>query len=163
MNIQFVTLPPIPLAMVRHTGSYESLSHKFDQLWQWVTLYGIPANRSIGLYYDNPEHVAENKLRSAACAELLIGHSFTGVPGLPIEIGQINPGNYALTTYTGPYDAMEPVWSQFTRELEEKMAITILDQPGIEIYINDPADVPASQLITELYLPIQAPRKQSFF
>lgn len=154
MNAQLVNLAPIPVLMYRHTGPYEELSAKFDQLWEWVQSQSIPAKRSIGIYYDNPDYVPASQLKSAACIELPLGHHFTSFGNQPWQVGQIAGGKYVTYRHVGPYEILEPIWSQLTKHIEETMKLTISDEPAFEVYVNDASDTPANQLITELYMPV---------
>jgi AraC family transcriptional regulator len=138
--------------MLRHTGSYETLSSKFETLFEWVDANSVPFQRTIGIYWDNPEFTPEHQLRSAACIE--VPATFTGPLGPSLEFGNLAGGEYAVASFTGPYEQLEPVWSKLINYVESGMRKEISDQPAYEVYLNDPADTPADQLITELYLPL---------
>lgn len=153
MNVNVSFYPPIPVACVRHTGPYDQIGPKFDQLWQWIEANGVPAKRSIGIYYDNPEFTPAKQLRSAACAELPDGYT-ASIPLNGIELMVIPGGNYAVTRFVGPYENLEPVWSQFTNFIENVLGKTIKDTPAFEVYVNDAANTPPEQLITELFMPV---------
>lgn len=155
MNIQVVQIPPIRVAMMRHTGSYEQLGPVFDRLWEWVEANQVPYLRTIGIYYDNPDYVPENQLRSAACYEIPLDYQIPGTGGQPIEVVNISGGTYATTRFVGPYEQLERIWTQLTEECEGPMR-KIIDQqrPAFEVYVNDASETPANQLITELYMPL---------
>ncbi len=154
MQVQIVQLPTIHLAALRHTGPYEQLSVKFEHLWNWIETKGISANRAIGIYWDNPEFTPASKLRSAACAEIPAGTQLPDPGGLPIEELDLAPGEYATTRYVGPYESLEPIWAAFTQNIENTLRRQISENPAFEVYLNDPKDTPANQLITELYMPL---------
>lgn len=155
MNIQIVQLNPINLAMIRHTGPYEELSPEFDRLWQWVEAQSVPVQRTIGIYYDNPDYVPARQLRSAACVEIPSGYSIANTNGLPITPGTLLGGSYATTRFVGPYEQLAMVWSSLTGYVENNLRRTISqDQPAFEVYVNDASDTPSDQLITELYMPV---------
>lgn len=155
MNVQVIQLAPIHVAMMRHTGSYDDIGPLFDQLWGWVTASGIPAQRTIGVYWDNPDFVPTNQLRSAACVELPIGYQAMQSGGLPIEFTDLAGGDYATTRFVGPYDDLAPIWSNLTKYTEGTLGRRISDNPAFEVYVNDASETPPEQLITELYLPVQ--------
>lgn len=154
MNVQIIQSNPIPVIMLAHIGPYEQLSAKFDQLWGWVTSHNVPVQRTIGIYWDNPEVTPSNQLRSAACVEVPAGFALGDKAGLPLEVQHIAGGEYATTRYVGPYEAMEPVWAQFTDHILNALGRKISENPAFEVYVNDPSDTPASQLITDLYMPL---------
>ena len=154
MVAQFTQIPPITVVMFRHTGPFDQMPPKFEQLWNWVTANNVPAQRTIGIYYDNPDVTPANQLRSAACVEVPLGYQMPNTGGLPLELAQIAGGAYATTRYIGPYEAMEPVWTAFTKWIEESQKRQISDNPAFEVYVNDPSDTPPDQLITEMYMPV---------
>ncbi len=154
MDIQVFNIADLRIAMIRHQGPYEQIGGAFERLWTWVNQNRVPVKRSIGIYYDNPDYVAANQLRSAACVE--VPPDFTIPPGSPgeIELGLIVGGPYAATKYVGPYAGLGPVWSAFTSQIEGPMNRRIAQTPAFEVYVNDPSTTPESQLITELYMPL---------
>jgi AraC family transcriptional regulator len=153
MNAQLTQLAPIPVVMLRHTGSYDGVGPVFDQLWGWVTSNSVPVQRTIGIYWDDPDEVPANKLRSAACVEVPLGYQVTNNGGLPIELQYIAGGAYVTTRFVGPYEKLAPVWSELTRYCGQ-IGREISDNPAFEVYVNDASDTPADQLITELYMPV---------
>jgi AraC family transcriptional regulator len=153
MNIDIAQLSPIRVAMIGHRGPYDEISAVFDQLWAWVERTGAPAQRLIGVYWDNPDYTASSQLRSAACVEVPDDFELNDRGGAPIEIWQIAGGSYATTRFIGPYERLAPVWSEFTRRVERDMRMTIGSDPAFEVYVNDPEETPSSQLITDLYMP----------
>jgi AraC family transcriptional regulator len=154
MNVQLVQIDPIKVVMLRHTGPYDQIGPKFDQLWQWSKSQSIPSGRVLGLYGDNPDYVEASLLRSAACVEVPEGYQITDPNGLSLEAGAIAGGSYATTRYVGPYEEMTAVWSRFTQQIEGSLGKEISDRPAFEVYVNDPAETPASELVTDLYMPL---------
>jgi AraC family transcriptional regulator len=155
MNAQVIQIPPIRVVMLRHTGSYDELPAYFDRLWQWVEAQSVPAQRTIGMYWDNPEHVPTHQLRSAACVEVPESFQISNAGGLRLELKEIPGGSYATLEYVGPYEEMEPVWTELTEYVEGSLGRTVGRGAAFEIYVNDPSDTPPAQLITELYMPVQ--------
>lgn len=154
MTVKIEHSEPIRVAAMLHKGSYETLSATFDELFEWVESKRVPIMRTIGIYWDNPEFVDEAKLRSAACVEIPTNYQFIDNGGLPIDIMQIVGGNYAMTRFVGPYEKLEPVWVEFTAYVENTLGRKITQDPAFEVYVNDPAETPASELITELFMPV---------
>jgi AraC family transcriptional regulator len=154
MDVRVARLSEISVVMIRHRGPYEELNSEFDRLWQWVDSHNVPATRTIGIYYDNPDFVSPSDLRSAACVEVPATFTIGDHGGLPIQLGKIAGGDYAITSFTGPYEALAPVWTNFTTYIERTLRRTIHDIPAFEVYVNDAATTPPAQLITELYMPV---------
>lgn len=154
MDARLVQLPPIHVVMIRHTGPYEGIGPVFDQLWEWIGNNGVPATRSIGIYWDNPDETPADQLRSAACAEVPLGYQLGSTGGVPVTVEPIPGGDYVTTRFVGPYEDLAPIWSRLTFYAETTLGKTIRDTPAFEVYVNDPSDTPPDQLITELYMPV---------
>lgn len=154
MEVHIIQQSPIRIAKVRHTGPYEQIGSAFERLWEWVQAHDVPASRMIGLYYDNPDFIPTDELRSAACVEIPHSYDVVNRSGTPIEVGMISGGDYATTRYMGPYEKMGAVWSEFTQHVEGTLKRALSDEPAMEVYVNDPSDTPPDRLITDLYLPL---------
>ncbi len=155
VNVQTLTLGPTKLVLIRHRGDYEQIGAKFDALWQWIEANDIPALRTIGIYYDNPDHTPTAQLRSAACAEIPYNYqvSLSGSPG--VEIDELRPGQYAVARHVGPYEQLGRAWQMLIEEIEGRMNRQISENdPAFEVYVNDPSDTEPVSLITELYMPL---------
>ena len=111
MFVQVQQLAPIPLVMYRHTGPYDQIAPLFDQLWRWAESHGVPGQRTLGIYWDNPDYTAASQLRSAACIEVPSNYVLGDTGGLRLELGSLAGGNYAITKFTGPYEQLAPVWT----------------------------------------------------
>jgi AraC family transcriptional regulator len=155
INVQIVQLQPIRVAMLRHVGSYDLLPPQFDKLFEWVERFNIPVKRTIGIYWDNPDEVPTNRLRSGACVELPNGYDVADRGGLPILVDEIPGGSYATARFVGPYEMLASVWQELTAEVEGPLRRKISDRAAFEVYVNDAAETPSQQLITELYMPLQ--------
>lgn len=154
MNVQVNFQSPIRVVMMRHTGPYEGIAPVFDKLWSWVEANGVEIQRTIGIYYDNPDVTPAAQLRSAACFEVRGAYQMTNNGGMPVSVEEIPGGNYAVTRHVGSYDGLEKVWSDFTAYIEGPLGKTISDNPAFEVYVNDPSETPENQLITDLYMPV---------
>jgi len=152
MNAQVIQLAPIRIAMLRHTGSYDEIGPVFDRLWKWVEAQNVPVQRTIGIYWDDPDEVPAPQLRSAACVEIPEGYQVGGW-GAP-EVGQIAGGTYVTARFVGPYDDLAPVWNDLWSYCENDLRRTISEEPAFEVYVNDPGDTPPERLITDLYMPV---------
>lgn len=155
MNVQVIRTAPIRIVMLRHTGPYEETSAEFDRLFQWVEVHQVPAGRTIGIYWDNPDYVPASRLRSAACAEVPPHFQLTDRGDLPLTLEEIAGGNYAITRHIGPYEEMASLWTRFTSYVEGTLRRMITDDPAFEVYLNDPSDTPADKLMTDLYMPVR--------
>ncbi len=154
MNVQVIQLTALKVIMLRHVGSYDLISPVFDRLFEWVTAEKVPIQRTIGIYWDNPDFTPVARLRSAACVQVPIDYQITNNMGMPLEVGQIAGGPYAMTRFVGPYEDLAPVWTDFTNYVERSLRRQISMNPAFEVYVNDAGTTPPPQLITELYMPV---------
>lgn len=155
MNIQVLQVVPIRVVVLRHTGLYEGLETAFDRLWTWVEAHNVQPGRTIGIYFDNPDLVPSSQLRSAACVEVPPSFTLSNSTGLPLEMDWIAGGEYATTRHVGPYDRLERVWAEMSREVEGPLKRRIPeDVPAFEVYVNDASETPPNKLITDLYMPV---------
>ncbi len=155
MNAQVIQLSPISVAMIRHSGPYEGISAVFDELCGWASNHGVPVQRTIGIYWDNPDYTPASRLRSAACVEVPMGYQISDTAGLPIHLEEIAGGTYVTTRFVGPYEDLAPVWTNLTNYIENILGRRISQNPAFEIYVNDASVTPPDQLITELYMPVR--------
>jgi DNA gyrase inhibitor GyrI len=84
MNAQIIHCEPVRIVTLRHTGSYDDIGPVFDQLWTWVTSQNVPVQRTIGIYWDNPDETPVARLRSAACVEIPGDYQVIDSGGLPL-------------------------------------------------------------------------------
>jgi len=154
MDAQVIDLKPIRVVMLRHTGPYDQLDRVFERLWKWVESQNIPAQRTIGIYYDNPDFTHVSALRSAACVEVPTGFQPGDTDGLNLELSEISGGTYVTLQYVGPYEDLASVWQDLTKSIERNLKRTISEKPAFEVYVNDASETDPKDLITELYMPI---------
>lgn len=156
MDIQVVTLPPTPIIMLSHSGAYDAIGPKFEKLWEYVSANGIPAQKTLGIYWDNPEFTPVDELRSAACVQVPLGYTPpANFASSGLQLGNLAPGDYAMATVTGSYDQLSAAWGNLVAHAEGAMGRAISDNPAFEVYVNDPAETAPNNLITELYLPLK--------
>ena len=156
IDVKVGPMRAIKVAMLNHYGSYDTIGDTFEKLFQWVETFNVPVQRTIGIYYDNPDFVKEKDLRSAACVEVPDHFQITDRGNLSLLIlSSIPGGEYASARFVGPYDKLSAVWTEMTSIIEEQRGLTINGTAAaFEVYVNDAEDTPPNQLITELYMPL---------
>lgn len=67
--------------------------------------------------------------------------------------GEMPPGKYAVTVFTGPYGELEPAYAA----LSEWMATNGHVPVGVayEFYLNDPGNTPPDKLMTKIMFPLK--------
>jgi AraC family transcriptional regulator len=155
LNVKVSRFPAIHTVMLKRFGPYEGIGEAFDALFAWVEANNVPVQRTIGVYWDNPDYVDAPTLRSAACVEVPQGVEITNPGQLRLLIEDIPAGQYATTRYVGPYENLTAVWTEFTNHVEGHLGLTINPTLGaFEVYVNDAEKTPPDQLVTELFMPV---------
>ncbi|QPC93438.1 GyrI-like domain-containing protein [Mesorhizobium sp. INR15] len=151
-DVSLRKLPEMHLVGVAHSGSYMQIGKAFEQLFG--TLYargqGNPGMRMIGVYLDDPDIVATDKLRSYACVAADAGLSLAA----PLESKEIDGGDYAVLRHKGPYAEMHKAYAWLYGEWLPKSGRRLRETVMFEEYLNNPRDVPPTELLTEINLPL---------
>ena len=110
--VEIVTLPALHCIGLPHSGSYMLISRAFERLVAAAGATGLATRRSrmIGVYYDDPDAVDVEALRSAACLEADSG----ALPPKGVETMSLRAGTYARLRYTGPYADMRDAYLSFS-------------------------------------------------
>ncbi|RWX15324.1 AraC family transcriptional regulator [Rhizobium hidalgonense] len=145
-------IAPTELIGVAHTGSYMEIGKAFETLFG--TLYARslarPDMRMIGVYLDDPDIVPAEQLRSIACV--------TGSADLPAEAPferrTIEGGDYAVLRHKGPYADMYKAYQWLYAEWLPKSGRQLKDSVMFEEYLNNPRDVPPTELMTNIHMPL---------
>ncbi|WP_363322743.1 GyrI-like domain-containing protein [uncultured Litoreibacter sp.] len=125
---------------------FEALSAMFSSRGLWPAARGMA-----GVYYDDPNAVAEAKLRSHA--GILVGDDF--VMPEDMEDLTITPGKVAVMTFKGSYSGLKAGYDYLYGEWLPQSGEEPRDAPAMEIYLNDPSDTAAEDLLTEVCLPLK--------
>ena len=147
-------LPDLAVIARRHEGDYDAIGGVFEQLNTaaigrgWVDA----STRYFGVYYHDPDGTPVAALRSEAC--------LTAPPGARPD-GDLRPltiagGRTAVLLHVGPYAELHRAYTWLYREWLPASGDEPADRPCVEAYLNDPRQVPASELRTEIWLPLQA-------
>jgi AraC family transcriptional regulator len=143
----------IRVAALPHRGDYQTIGTTFERLAAMAAglhLLG-PATRSFGIYYDDPAATPLDTLRSDACITVPDGWTPSG----ELELREIRGGRYAVSLHVGPYAELQHsyrwLYGTWLAESGEELA----DAPCVEEYLNDARIVPATELRTEIWLPLR--------
>lgn len=151
--LEIAELPELTFAKIVHTGPYTEVGPLFERLAGWAGPAGQfgPNTWMFGRYFDDPEVVAADKLRSEVCITL------QGQPDLPegFELDTQAAGRFAKHTYTGPYEDLGRVYGQLVGQWIPALDVCIQEgAPFVEVYLNSPADTAPQDLRTEIYVPL---------
>lgn len=147
------SLPQRRCAGIDHTGSYMAIDHAMGRLFAELgARNALPARpEMIGLFFDDPDLGPEDELRSRAC--LPVSDAVT--IHAPLVETALRGGLYARLSYTGPYADMRGAYRWLLGTWLPASGYEPDDAPIFEAYLNDPREVPQSQLRTDIHLPLK--------
>ena len=138
------------VATISHVGPYREVGKLYAEIAKWLNQKQLQiAGPPFGWYYDNPEEVPAHRLRSE------VGFPFKGeaAPEGKIKIKKIPAQTVLYVMHKGPYSELGPAYIALFQHANDKGYTPL--EPPMEIYLNDPATVLESELLTEIQLPIK--------
>lgn len=151
--VSLLTLPEQRCAGIDHVGSYMQIDHSmgrlFTELMKRGSLPDVPT--MIGLFLDDPDLGEEAELKSRACMPVGGGFPIDD----PLVETLLAGGLYARLNYTGPYAAMRDAYRWLLGTWLPSSGFEPGDAPVFEVYIDDPRQVPQSELRTDIHLPLR--------
>ncbi len=151
MKVEFREISPLRVVGVRHIGPYWEIGEAFGRLGKWLETSGLPQGAMVGVYWDNPQEVAPDQLRSDACTTL---PADAVIDDPAVTVFEIPGGTYACARHPGSYSGLPAAWGELIQEILRSGRIPG-GGPSFEIYVNDCTCVPETELITDLYEHIQ--------
>ncbi|RDL51571.1 Multiple antibiotic resistance protein MarA [Ensifer sp. M14] len=141
------------LVGVAHTGSYMGIGKAFETLYGTLFSRNLfrPDMEMVGIYLDDPELVATDKLRSFACVT-----ARQALPAdAPLTPQTLDGGRYAVLRHKGPYADMPLAYQWLYGTWLPQSGREVRDSLMFEKYLNNPRDVPPTELLSEIYLPLK--------
>jgi len=154
MDVRIENIEPMRVASVRHVGPYIECDPAWQKLCAWAGPKGLfgPGVKMIGISYDDPEVTAPEKIRYDACITV----DDTVEPEGDINVQVIPGGEYAVATHRGPYTKLIETYGKLYGEWAPQSGRVVKPAPCFEIYRNDPESTPPEELITDVYIPLEA-------
>ena len=150
MEVRLKKTELLRVATISHVGPYSDAGKLYEEIVKWLRQKRLKiTGPPFGWFYDNPEEVQANKLRSE------VGFPFRGEakPDRRISIKEVPAQEVLSTIHKGPYREVGPAYATLFQYAKEKGYIP--QGCPMEIYLNDPAKIPESELLTEVQLPIK--------
>ena len=141
------------LAALPHKGLYLEISRTFEKVSAIFTsrnLWGA-ARGMAGVYYDDPNAVAAEDLRSHAGVR--VAEAFA-IPE-DLEEVRVPAGRTAILHYKGPYSNLKPAYDYLFGAWLPDSGEEPRDAPCYEVYLNSPLDTAPEDLLTEICLPVR--------
>jgi AraC family transcriptional regulator len=152
MEVEIKHLDAMRVAFVSHTGPYTESGQT------WGRLCGNPAVQrelgpqtvSLGIYYDDPDVTAPERLRMDACVTVSEGYQ----PAGDVQVRLIEGGEYAVFTHRGSYDKLLDSYRWIYGQWFPQSGREPKKSFSFEIYRNSPDTTAPADLITEICIPL---------
>ena len=154
-TVEIRDVPEMSLVTIDHHGSFMQIGEAFDRLFGWLAVRDLiePNVRLIGVYHTDPDAFAENDLFSKAGALLDQTESIT--IEAPIERTVVEAGRYACLRYKGPYADMKSAYLWLFGKWLPQSGEEVREGPVFEEYLNNPRETAPTELLTEIYMPLE--------
>ncbi len=154
MDVTLTAMPALRLATVRHVGPYNQIPVAFGALGRAVGPIAADLRQRgssmIAIYYDDPESVPLDQLRSDAAVSLPEGvHAPAGTVERTLPAGQ-----YGCAVHVGPYEQLGDAWLRLLGQWLPASGERMESGECYELHLNDPASTPPAELRTALYVPL---------
>ncbi|WP_448203627.1 AraC family transcriptional regulator [Azospirillum sp. sgz302134] len=152
-DVTIQDLPPLRVVAMDHCGPYIAIGTTFEKLYAWAAARGLlgPETRAFAVYYDDPESVPADKLRSKAALDL--GREAPEDAAVhPLDIAG---GRHAVLVHKGPYAELERAYRWLYRDWLPTSGQTPAHRPAVEQYLNNSRNLPPEEWLTEIRLPLE--------
>ncbi|MBN9304386.1 MAG: AraC family transcriptional regulator [Devosia sp. 67-54] len=152
--VSMETLAPIRCVSIAHAGSYMQIDRAMGRLFSALAAQDAvaPDRRMMAVFYDDPDLVPVEDLRSRACSPVADGVALAP----PIEEAMLRGGLYARLRYQGPYADMKGAYRWLLGVWLPQSGHEPDDAPMFEAYLNSPQQVAPNALVTDIHLPLRA-------
>ncbi|MGI9475687.1 MAG: AraC family transcriptional regulator [Hyphomicrobiaceae bacterium] len=152
-DVAIETMEAVELITLPHRGAYTDIGRTFEKLAVQAGSAGLlgPQSQMYGIYYDDPDVVAESDLRSAAAFTA----GDTPVPAASgFEPVTLAGGRHAVMIHEGPYSDLAKSYQWLFGVWLPDSGEEATDRPCFEAYLNDPRDTAPPDLRTAIHLPL---------
>lgn len=155
LEYSIVDLDSFRVAYIQLFGDYLSLDYcvSYDKLLKYADRNNVSHDliEYICIYYDDPKTVESDKLRTDCC--LRVDREVK--PENEIGVKIIERGKFAVFRYKGTYKNLAIVYDTIYAKYLPEIGCVLRNTFSFEKYLNDWQEVPESELLTELYIPIE--------
>jgi effector-binding domain-containing protein len=148
-------IPTVRALSLRERGSYqETIPRMIRELFTYVCPEDgqQPAARIAGpvTFVCHDEEYRETD------ADIEVAIPITGsfsLDGTAVEVVNLPGGRFLSVLHTGPYPGVGKAYERLFAYLNEHRLVPV--GPSRELYLNDPAEVPEEELLTEVQFPVE--------
>lgn len=153
--VDLVLRDELVCAAVAHKGSYLQIDQAMGRLFEGLARQGLLGDQPemMACFLDDPDLHPEATLNSFACSPV-DPQAMQNLPA-PLQALKLRGGWYARMRYKGPYADMRGAYRWLYGTWLPQSGHQPAQAPGYEEYVNSPVDVPATELKTNIYLPLQ--------
>ena len=155
MQVNIINFKEAKVAVLEHRGDPQLLNNSVQRFIEWrkeTGLSPVKNSQSYGIVYDDPNNTETDKFRFDICGTI-------DVEVVENEYGIVNKiisgGRYAVLQHKGAHEFMDSkIYELYGKWLPESKE-ELRDAPMFFHYVNFLPDVPESELITDIYLPLK--------
>lgn len=148
--VDIIENPALQLIGIEHKGDYLNIGQAFEKLFHFAATRQLlnQDTRSVAIYYQDPESVDEQVLRSHACINVVDTNVINGEAD--ISLLEIPAGTCASLLFKGSYAELDNAYKYLFGEWLPNSGKEAADFPPFEEYLNDPKTTPANELLTRV-------------
>ncbi len=148
-SVEIIDVEAITLIGIDYQGDYMDIGSAFEKLYMYAGTHQLmnEQTRSFGLYYDDPQSVEVDDLRSVACI------SYEGEVQLTDDSFRkltIPAGKRVNLTFQGAYAELEKPYDYLFGQWVPENDLQLADFPPFEEYLNDPKTTAPNELLTRI-------------
>jgi effector-binding domain-containing protein len=154
-EISVVDVPDQKVLGIRKRGKYQMIAELLPQLFQYAVSKGaqIQGPPMFVCHETGAEEVKKADQESNADVEVAVPVGGQLEETDDIKYYTLPGGKMAKILHKGPYEACEPTYNKLFAWIEENGKKIV--GPTREVYLNDPREVPETEILTEIYAPIE--------
>ncbi|MFT6986532.1 MAG: AraC family transcriptional regulator [Psychromonas sp.] len=155
MQIKIIDFEETKVAVLEHRGDPRLLNESVQRFIEWrkeSSLSPVSSSNSYGIVYDDPSYTEPGKFRFDICGSIT-----SDVPANTHKIinKTLPSGRCAVLRHTGSHDLMNSKIYDFYGKWLPESKEELRDVPMFFHYINLLPEVPESELLTDIYLPLK--------
>jgi effector-binding domain-containing protein len=163
--VEIKKLPRVRVIATRHVGPYVTIPEAFARVVAHSVATGSGNDYVLSVLLGARGKLPESRQVSYAC----IGAIANAVPGAGVELRVLPAGHFACAVYRGAYGgpAALSVHKRILDFIGKNSGFEPLDiarqsefeGARREVYLNDPADFPQAEWLTEIQIPVRKLRR----
>lgn len=154
LSVRIESMEPLRLVVLRHVGDHRNLDTAYIRLFQWAGSQGL-LDELRGLYgiaIDDPRDTPPAQTRFDAA----LGLNPKGDLPADLRIEPIPAEQYRVVRHRGAYAGLYPLLERVYLEVLIENALEPTQTPVLFQYLNEPDQTPEEELLTDIWLPVQA-------